>query len=313
MPPSGPSRARSRAKFDSVRGARPEQALEQAIERDGAIRRGDRVTVACSGGPDSVALAAALHAVAKPMELSLALAYVNHGVRASAWQDECVVLRVAATFGLPCDTIGLEPGVRGEAALREARYAALLESAGRSGSNAIATAHHAEDQSETVLMALFRGAGPEGIAGMRPRRPLAPGIDLARPLLRVASRDLIAYCQAKALPYAVDPTNADASLRRNAVREALEALRPAFPGLDAAVARAAEIAGAEREGSRRADLRRTVRERLAGEHDLRDVDFEHVEAAVRALERGSSGSFHMKAGLRLEIERGGIARVKTDA
>jgi tRNA(Ile)-lysidine synthase len=312
MPPNATSRARSLANFGKVRGARPEQALEQAIERDGIVRRGDRITVACSGGPDSVALAAALHSIAKPMDLHLSLAYVNHGVRSSAWQDECVVLRVAAACGLACDTIGIGAGGRDEATLRDARYAALLESAARAGSNAIATGHHAEDQSETVLLALFRGAGAEGLAGMRSRRPLAPGVELARPLLRVPPGELIAYCQSKALPYAVDPTNADANLRRNAVREALAALRPAFPGLDAAVARAAGIAADEREGSSRAGLRRTVRERLAGENDLRDVDFEHVEAAVRALERGASGSFHLKAGVRLEIERGAIARVVAD-
>jgi len=295
-----------------VRGARPEQALEQAVERGDAIRRGDRVTIACSGGPDSVALAAALHALAKPMYLTLRLAHVNHGVRASAWQDECVVLRVAATFGLPCDTIGLPPGPHDEATLREARYAALFASAAGAGSNVVATAHHAEDQSETVLLALFRGAGQDGIAGMRSRRVLAPEVELARPLLRVPSAELIAYCQARALPYAIDPTNADASLRRNAVREALEALRPLFPGLDSAVARAAGIAEDEREGGRRAGLRRAVRDRLAVERDLRDVDFEHVEAAVRALEAGGSGSFHMKPGVRIEIERGAIARVVDD-
>ena len=312
MPLNATSRAKSPANCANVRGARPELALEQSIERGGAIRRGDRVTIACSGGPDSVALAAALHAIAKPMDLTLAIAHVNHGIRASAWQDECVVLRVAATFGLVCDTIGLEMHSRDEATLRDARYEALLASAGRAGSNVIATAHHAEDQSETVLLALFRGAGPDGIAGMRARRTIGPGIDLARPLLRCSSGELIAYCQARALPYAVDPTNADASLRRNAVREALEALRPLFPGLDPAVARAAEIAQGEREGSPRADLRRSVRERLAGEHDLRDVDFEHVEEAVRAIERGASGSFHMKRGVRLEIEAGAIARVIVD-
>jgi tRNA(Ile)-lysidine synthase len=296
-----------------VRGAHPEQALERAIERGGAIRRGDRVTVACSGGPDSVALAAALHAVAPPMELTVTLAHVNHGLRRSAWQDECVVLRVAAALGVACDTVDVEVGSRDEAALREARYAALILSAQRSGSTVVATAHHAEDQSETVLLALFRGAGPDGLAGMPARRSLAPGIDLARPLLRMPAQAAIDYCRFRGLPYAIDPSNADPNLRRNAVRAALEALRPAFPGLDAAVARAAEIAEGERAGSSRAGLRRSVREHLAGDGDLRDVDFEHVEAAVRALERGGSGSFHMKPGVRLEIERGAIARVSTDS
>jgi tRNA(Ile)-lysidine synthase len=295
-----------------MRGAHPEHALEQAIVRDGAIRRGDRVAIACSGGPDSIALAAALHAVAPGMELTLSIAHVNHGTRASAWQDECVVLRIAATFGVRCDVVALQSAGGGEAALRDLRYAALLESARRAGANVVATAHNAQDQTETVLLALFRGAGPAGTSAMRPRRDLGDGVELVRPLLRVAPEDLRHYCHVHALPYAVDPTNADGNLRRNAVRTALDALRPLFPGLDTAVARAAEIAGDEIDSTGRAALRRQVRERLAGQAELRDVDFEHVEAAVRTLERGGSGTFHMKAGLKLEIERGTIAAVERD-
>lgn len=293
-----------------MRGAKPEAALEQALERDGVVRRADRVVVACSGGADSVALAAALAHIAKPMDLDLTLAYVHHGTRESAWQDECVVLRLGATFGIPVRVAALGELPHDEATLREARYDALVRIARERSANAVATAHHAEDQSETVLMALFRGAGPDGLAGMRPRRSLDQGIELLRPLLRFPSDDLRYYCHVHALPYAVDPTNADASLRRNAVRAALDALRPLFPGLDEAVARAADLAGDERDGAPRADLRRQVREALAGEEALRDVDFAHVEAAVRALERGASGRFHMKAGLELIIQDGTLRQAQ---
>lgn len=289
-----------------MRGAKPEAAIEQAIERDGVVRPGERLVVACSGGVDSVALAAALAAVRKPMELDLTLAYVDHGTRRSAFQDECVVLRIGATFGIPVRTASYRGPAR-EATLRDARYAALGAIARDAGASAVATAHHQEDQSETVMLALLRGTGPEGMAGMRPRRPLAEGIDLVRPLLRVAAADLRAYCHTHALPYAVDPTNADAGVRRNAVRRALEALRPLFPGLDAAVARSAELTGAELEGSGRSALRRQVRRALGEEDALRDVDFEHVEAVVRTLERGGSGRFYMKPGIELEIAAGSIA------
>lgn len=295
-----------------MRGARPERGIEQAIQRDGIVRRGERVLVACSGGPDSVALAAALRAVAKPMRLALHLAHVNHATRPSAGQDECVVASVAANFGLALDVVALSAPARDEASLREARYAALTESARQAGCTAVATAHHAQDQCETVLLALFRGAGPEGIGGMRTRRPLAFGIDLVRPLLRVSPESLRDYCHFHGLPYAVDPTNADFGVRRNAVREALGALRPLFPGLDEAVARAAELVGDERESSARSDLRRRVRERLARETPLRDVDFTHVEAVVRTLESGGSGTFFMKAGVRLEILRGDIAGISRE-
>jgi tRNA(Ile)-lysidine synthase len=295
-----------------MRGAHPERALLDAIERRGVLRAGERVVVACSGGPDSVALAGALAALASALDLHLTLAYVNHGTRASAWQDECVVLRIGATFGVAVRTVSLAGVAADESALREARYDALLAIARAAGATAIATAHHAEDQSETVLLALFRGTGPAGLAGMPGRRPLAEGVDLVRPLLLQPADELRAYCHAEALPYAVDPTNADLELRRNAVRQALDGLRPLFPGLDEAVARAADLSAHEGEGSTKAGLRRQVREAVGADCGLKDVAFAHVEAAVHALERGGSGRFFMKDGVALIIEAGRL-RVETQA
>jgi tRNA(Ile)-lysidine synthase TilS/MesJ len=147
---------------------------------------------------------------------------------------------------------------------------------------------------------------------MAGRRPLREGIDLARPLLQVDPAALRAYCHARALPYAVDPTNSESGKRRSAVREALESLRPLFPGLDRAVARAADVIAEETKGSRRADLRRTVRERLGNDDALRDLDFAHVEAAVRALENGRSGTFFMKPGIGLRIESGAMRGIITE-
>ncbi|MDQ2865823.1 MAG: tRNA lysidine(34) synthetase TilS [Candidatus Eremiobacteraeota bacterium] len=289
-----------------MRGAKPGSALEQTIERDGIVRRGDCTVVACSGGADSVALAAALAAVRAPMMLDLTLAYVHHGTRDSAWQDECVVLRVGASLGLPVRIAQIDGTACSESRLRDARYACLAQIAQDRGAAAVATAHHSEDQSETVLLALLRGAGTGGIGGMRARRPLAAGIDLIRPLLRVAPEDLRDYCHGHALPYAVDPSNADIDIRRNAVRSALAALRTLFPGLDEAVARTAEIVTQERSQTGRAQLRRHVRETLKQTEGLQDLDFHHVEAAVRALENGTSGRFHMKPGVVLHIESGTI-------
>jgi tRNA(Ile)-lysidine synthase len=295
-----------------VRRAHPEREIERAIERGGAIRRGERVLVACSGGPDSVALAAAMNGTAKRMQLDVRAAFVNHGLRASALQDECVVVQVAAQFGMPLEITALEPGGRDEQRLRTARYDALIDAANRNACTVVATAHHAEDQSETVLLALLRGTGPAGLRGMRSRRRLAPGLELARPFLGIPSEALRAYCHRRALPYAVDPTTAQTSLRRNAVREALAALRQFFPGLDAAVARAADVLAEEGDETQRAHLRRTVREQLEREEELRDIDFLHVEAAVRALEGGRTGTFHMKPGVALRIERGAVTGISKE-
>jgi len=295
-----------------MRGARPERDVERSIELSGVLRHGERVLVACSGGPDSVALAAAMHALAGKLAFEILAAFVNHGLRASAWQDECVVLQIAAQFETPLDVIVLEAGASDEQRLRTARYDALIDVAKRRGCNVVATAHHAEDQSETVLLALLRGTGPAGLRGIRARRRLAPGVDIARPLLGVPSEALRDYCHIRALPYAVDPTNSQTTLRRNAVREALDALRPLFPGLDAAVARAAGVVCDELDSTERSALRRRVRRQLELEEDLRDIDFAHVEAAVRALEDGRSGAFLMKPGVTLRIERGAIAGISRE-
>lgn len=295
-----------------MRGAHPEREVEAAIERAGVFRQGEHVLVACSGGPDSVALVAALHAAAPRIGVEVRIAHVNHAVRAAARQDECVVLDLSARLMLPLDLVELERAAQDEAHLRGERYGALVETARRKGCSVVATAHHAQDQSETVFLALLRGSGPRGLSGMPARRGLAGGVDLARPLLGVEPEALRTYCHARALPYAVDPTNADTNRRRNAVREALTTLRPFFPGLDRAVARAAEVIAQEQKGSPRAQLRRSVRERLAADEQLRDLDFAHVEAAVRALENGRSGTYFMKPGISLRIEGGAMQGIITE-
>jgi tRNA(Ile)-lysidine synthase TilS/MesJ len=169
-----------------------------------------------------------------------------------------------------------------EAALRDARYAALERIARDCGAGAIATAHCAEDQTETVLLALFRGSGLDGLAGMPPRRPLADGIDLVRPFLRVTHAELHAELRRIGLPYALDPTNELTRYKRNALRARLEDLRADFPQLDASVARCAEIVRAERSGDERARARNDLRDRLRKRDLLRDIPFERIEAALDA-------------------------------
>lgn len=282
------------------------RALEEAVQRENLFARGETVIVACSGGPDSVALAAIVAALATPLDLKVRLAHINHGLRHSAWQDEAVVLRVAAGLELDVDVVGLSGEARDEASLREARYDALLTLARSHGATSVASGHTAEDQTETVLLALFRGAGPTGIAGMRSSRPLSPEVRLVRPLLRFAHAALSDYCHQCALPYALDPTNANPEYRRNAVRAALAALRPLFPGLDEAAARAAALVASELDDHEKAGLRRRVREALHENAALADVDFEHVEAAVRALEDRRSGRFFMNREVELHIAEGAI-------
>jgi tRNA(Ile)-lysidine synthase len=232
-----------------MRGARPERTLDAAVSRAVRVPRGGRVLVACSGGPDSVALASVTARLAAGGRWEPVLAHVNHGRRASAGQDECVALSAGERLG--CRVVVARPpiGRDDEASLRDARYAALAALAAREGAPVVVTAHTAEDQTETVLLALFRGTGTAGLAGMPERRPLAAGVELVRPLLRVSRRELATELRTGGLPYALDPTNAELRYRRNALRGPLAELRRDFPHLDRAVARWAAIAAAERFGA----------------------------------------------------------------
>ncbi len=268
-----------------MRGARPERALDAVIRSAVRFERGVRVCVACSGGPDSVALAALLDRLAREDAYDVVLAHVNHGVRASADQDECVVLSVGARLGRR--VVVARPQVDGddEAALRDARYAALADLGEAAGARAVATAHTAEDQTETVLLALFRGTGVDGLAGMPPRRPLTERVELVRPVLRVTHAELATELRRSALPYALDPTNEQTRYRRNSLRAPLEALRGDFPRLDQAVARCAAIVRGELARSGRAQGRRAVRDELRKRNLLRDVPFERIEAMLDASER----------------------------
>jgi tRNA(Ile)-lysidine synthase len=157
-----------------------------------------------------------------------------------------------------------------------------------------------------VLLALFRGAGPAGLAGIPARRRLAAACDLARPLLRFRRSRLREYVLGARLPFVVDASNDDAAYRRNALRQSLEALRADFPALDEAVARTAEVVGAELAELPEAALRRKVRDALRAREALGDVGFGHVEAAVRALKQGRSGRFSMGSRAEMTIEGGAL-------
>jgi len=265
-----------------LRGARPERALDALVRAAVPWRRGGTVVVACSGGPDSVGMAASLDRIARGMGFELVLAHVNAGLRESAWQDEGVVLSVAARLGRPVCIAAPPPGRDDEAGLRTARYAALTAIAAGHGAWAIATAHTAADQTETVLLALFRGTGLAGLAGMAPMSELPGGLQLLRPLLRATHADLLEQLYRSGLPYALDPTNRERRYRRNAVRAALVELRDDFPQLDRSVARCAEIVRDELAGGDRVAARRKLRAELAKRGELRDIPFERIEAALDA-------------------------------
>ena len=285
----------------TIRRAHPERNLEAALEAQDIAPEGAALLVACSGGPDSVALASLIARLAMRHRWRVMLAHVNHHLRDSSWQDEAIVVSVGARLALQVRVADLEPRKTGddEGGLREARYALLARLAEQSGAHAVLTGHVAEDQTETVLLALFRGTGMRGLRGIPVRRPLGPGIELVRPLLAFSHAALRDELGASALPYVRDPSNTNARYRRNALREALAGLREGFPRLDEAVARCAAIVAAELEPGGRASARRKLRQALEREVGLRDVPFERIEAALHARR----GRVHIKDDVEIRIVR----------
>jgi tRNA(Ile)-lysidine synthetase-like protein len=202
--------------------------------------------VACSGGPDSAALAHACLTLARAGRLGpVTLLHVHHGLRDDADQDAEVVRALALQGGgravIRAAQVDRERASL-EAAARDARYAVLDALAVELGLRWIAVAHTASDQAETVLMRLMRGTGIFGLAGI----PAARGIYL-RPLLGVTRAEIEAYCLRFDVATVADPMNRDEAFLRNRVRHTwLPALRRENPRIDDALCRLAGAAAEER-------------------------------------------------------------------
>lgn len=188
-----------------------------------ALAPAGRIGVAVSGGPDSLALLLLTQA-ARPG--SVAAATVDHGLRAQAADEAAMVAALCHRLGIPHTTLRVtvadDPdGV--QAAARKARYAALGDWAKAENIAFLATAHHADDQAETLLMRLARGAGLSGLAGIRRSRPFAeaPGTTLVRPLLDWTKTELEALVAAAGIKAVCDPSNADPRYDRTRARNLL--------------------------------------------------------------------------------------------
>src|SRR5688572_13533207 len=161
----------------------------ETIARHRLLRSEDRVLVACSGGPDSLALLYALRQLAPRLRIRLRAVYVDHGLRREAAREGARVVAWANELDLEAEVVRVQVPRRSMEAARVARYQALEAVARARGANRIALGHTLSDQAETVLMRLLRGAGVRGLAGIPPAR--GPFI---RPLLDVTRTETEAYC-----------------------------------------------------------------------------------------------------------------------
>jgi tRNA(Ile)-lysidine synthetase-like protein len=206
--------------------------LHQSLD-DCGVPQGAAIVVAVSGGADSMALLALLAALAKRGRVSPIAAHVDHGLREGSAAEGEHVAALAASLGVPMMALTIEIAGKSNlsARARKARYSALLNAAAAHDAAWLATAHHADDQLETIIMALARGTGLARIAGMKPVRKLAVGVALIRPLLGVPRLELVATCRALGVTWCEDPSNAKTTTPRGAVRHrVVPVLESVWPG-----------------------------------------------------------------------------------
>jgi tRNA(Ile)-lysidine synthase len=201
----------------------------RAVVDDALIAYGARALVAVSGGGDSMALLHVLARLGPKLGYSLVAHGVDHGLRPEALRELDQAAAFADTLGVPFarTSVHVARGGNLQARARSNRLKALRDAAERAGCTCIATAHHADDRAETVLLRLLRGASPDGLAVLPPRRG-----DLVRPFIRARRRDIECHIERHAIPYASDPSNLDPRFLRARVRqELLPLLETLSPGI----------------------------------------------------------------------------------
>ncbi len=273
-------------------------ATRCAVRRVLDLPPGSLVLAACSGGADSLALASALVFEAPRRGLRAGLVTVDHGLQAGSADRAARVAAWAASVGLaPSVARRVVVGTAGgpEAGARAARYAELTDAAQEHGAAAVLLGHTRDDQAETVLLALARGAGPRGLAGMPQRRGV-----FVRPFLDVSRTDTRAACAALDLDPWEDPHNADPAYARARVRAALPVLVDLLGGdVVDNLARTARLVAADN----------ALLDELAAGHATAEPDVAELAALPPALRTRVLRAF----ALRLGVPGGALAAVHIDA
>jgi len=311
--------------------------LHSHLVRTQLLSAGDRVAVACSGGADSTALAVALAELRQELGVVVSVAHLNHGLRVEADADEKFVRELAASLGsefhaaaVDVRAISQDRRISLEAAGRAARYEFFARLTGDGLVDKVATAHTADDQAETVLLRLARGAGTRGLAGIYDR---VRGRTIIRPMLGIRREEVETFLRRRGQPWREDATNRDPQFTRNRVRHELLPLleRDYNPNIRRVLNETAEIARAEQDwwdrqvaealdGLRRGDapdiaaldakllaampvaVQRRVLKHVA-ESQGRALDFAHIERIRRMVLEGKAASQPILSDLTAEVVR----------
>ncbi|MEM9074154.1 MAG: tRNA lysidine(34) synthetase TilS, partial [Myxococcota bacterium] len=254
--------------------------VRRTIRERRLLREGDHLVVACSGGGDSIALLHLLARLRTELSMTLTAATIDHGLRPVA-DELALVASQAKELGIPFATskVNLPRGANLQEAARELRYQALREIA-KGGK--IATGHTADDQAETVLSRILRGAGVNGLAGIEPRRE--DGV--VRPLLDLRRADLRAFLEREGIPWAEDPSNEDERFERVRLRGLLGEDPQLVPHLAALADEARQI----RREARARGLRLWSRSKRDGGLDRRVLQAAAPVARREALTRWAASS-----------------------
>ncbi|SEN63707.1 tRNA lysidine(34) synthetase TilS [Lihuaxuella thermophila] len=223
--------------------------LKKEIEQHQMIRRGEKVLVGVSGGPDSLALLHGLRSLGSEYGWSLFVIHVNHGLRGKESEEDArFVKECCEKWQIPCriETVDVNSVLRREggnkqAIARKLRYRAFRKAAESWRADKLALAHHADDQVETILMRIIRGTGVGGLRGMEKIRRWH-GIDLIRPLLSISREMIESYCGEQGLNPRLDKSNLSPAYTRNRVRlELLPLLSTYNPRVKEAILQLSEI------------------------------------------------------------------------
>ena len=324
----------------------------QTIHRYQLLREGDRVLVALSGGPDSVALLLALRELEESLSLRLCAAHVNHQLRGSeSDQDEQFVRRFCQQSGIPLEIkrvntpqVIRKSGENLESCARRLRYDFLFQLAQKEN-HRVATGHTLNDQAETFLMKMVRGAGPGGLSGIYPLRVNRIGtakepisVTVVRPLLETQRQEVLDYLADQNQTYRVDLSNQDLSFDRNWVRQELipllrERLNPAlletfqrttelFREVESFLTHQGKEAfqrcrpGEHPETRLRIEelkslpailQKEVVRQAIAASKgDLRDITLKHIEEVLQVSRTPSGKETHLPGGLKVQREFGDL-------